>query len=331
MMPEPVAVAADVDDVTVVEEAADQRGGGHHLVAEDLAPLLEALVAGEDGRGAFIAPGHDLEEQHGPGPGDREVADLVDDHQRGEAERLQAVRQGAGLLGFLQRGDQVGEGGIVDPATAFDRGDGQTQGEMGFPDPRRAQQDDVLMAIEKASRMETLEWLPFDRRLKGEVEVGQGLDRREPGGAHRGLQPAAVTQADLSVEQRDHRGRGLIQAARHERAGGTRAAEYYVQSNAGSINWYCQERNPTTSQYAYFGSHTSENNGNASIMQLRTVPNPNQTIHSFHGIHIEQGHTYFCSIYNSAADGSFDSLNPIASKGNGQEIYFRVLGASSVP
>jgi hypothetical protein len=43
MMPHPVAVAADVDDVTVMDEPVDQ-GAGHDLVAEDLAPLLEALV-----------------------------------------------------------------------------------------------------------------------------------------------------------------------------------------------------------------------------------------------------------------------------------------------
>src|SRR5690606_6052195 len=44
-----VAVAADAHDVAVVEQAVDQRGR-HDLVAKDLAPLLEALVAGEHGR-----------------------------------------------------------------------------------------------------------------------------------------------------------------------------------------------------------------------------------------------------------------------------------------
>ena len=38
----PVAVAADVDDVAVVQEAVDERGR-HDLVAEGGAPLLEAL------------------------------------------------------------------------------------------------------------------------------------------------------------------------------------------------------------------------------------------------------------------------------------------------
>ena len=36
-----VAVVADVDDVAAVQEPVEERGG-HDLVAEDAAPLLEA-------------------------------------------------------------------------------------------------------------------------------------------------------------------------------------------------------------------------------------------------------------------------------------------------
>jgi len=38
----PVAVAADVDDVAMVNEPVDERAG-HDVVAEDLAPLVETL------------------------------------------------------------------------------------------------------------------------------------------------------------------------------------------------------------------------------------------------------------------------------------------------
>jgi hypothetical protein len=43
-----VAVAADRDQMTVVNDAIDESGR-HHLVAEDLAPLFERLVRGEPG------------------------------------------------------------------------------------------------------------------------------------------------------------------------------------------------------------------------------------------------------------------------------------------
>ena len=46
VVPDAVAVAADVDDVTVMQEPVDQRAG-HDVIAEDLAPRLEAFIAGE--------------------------------------------------------------------------------------------------------------------------------------------------------------------------------------------------------------------------------------------------------------------------------------------
>ena len=45
MMPHAIAVAPDVDDMTVMEQAVDERRG-HHVIAEDPAPLFKALVTG---------------------------------------------------------------------------------------------------------------------------------------------------------------------------------------------------------------------------------------------------------------------------------------------
>ena len=53
VLPHPVAVAANGDDVAVVDEAIDQRRG-HDVVAEDVTPVLEAFVRGENGRGGFV-------------------------------------------------------------------------------------------------------------------------------------------------------------------------------------------------------------------------------------------------------------------------------------
>src|SRR5690606_40246716 len=75
------AVAADVDDVAVMEEPVDQRRG-HDFIAEDFAPLLEALVAGMHGGSMLVPASHELEEVHGAGPRDRQIADLIDDQKR---------------------------------------------------------------------------------------------------------------------------------------------------------------------------------------------------------------------------------------------------------
>ena len=78
MLAHAVAVAPDVDDMAMVQHSVDE-GRGHDLVAEDLAPLLEALVGGQHRRVVLVAPADELEEEDGPFPADREVSDLVDD------------------------------------------------------------------------------------------------------------------------------------------------------------------------------------------------------------------------------------------------------------
>jgi hypothetical protein len=106
MMPHPVPVAAALPDVAVMHEAVDQRRR-HHLIAEDLAPFLEALVRGQHRRGVLVATRHELEEEHRPGPIDRQVVDLVDDEERAKAERLHAVEQPARLARLLERGYEI--------------------------------------------------------------------------------------------------------------------------------------------------------------------------------------------------------------------------------
>ena len=64
--------------------------------------------------GVLVAPVDQLEEEDGTAPGDREVADLVDDQERGVGEGLAALVQTTGGLGVLERVDQVGQGSVVD-------------------------------------------------------------------------------------------------------------------------------------------------------------------------------------------------------------------------
>ncbi len=57
-----VAATADVDDDGVVDEAVDD-GGGDDLVSEDLAPVREATIRGEDdGRRLLVATADDLKD-----------------------------------------------------------------------------------------------------------------------------------------------------------------------------------------------------------------------------------------------------------------------------
>ena len=103
---EPVAVAFEGDDFGVVDEAVD-HGGGDDVVAEDLAPAAERLVAGDDQAGPFVAGGDELEEQVGGFGFEGDVADLVDDEQRVAAEPDELGLQPAGGVGVGEAGDPL--------------------------------------------------------------------------------------------------------------------------------------------------------------------------------------------------------------------------------
>ena len=110
---QPVAVAFDLDYDGVVEQAVEERGGDDGI-AEDVAPLGEAAVGGED-HGALLVAGVDgLEEQVGAAAGDGQVAGLVDDEQGCAGMEAEPLGQAALALGLGQSLDQLGEGGPVD-------------------------------------------------------------------------------------------------------------------------------------------------------------------------------------------------------------------------
>ena len=115
-----VAGALDLDDHGVVQEPIEERGGNHR-VAEDLAPLGKAPIGGEDHGAPLVASVDQLEEQAAAIGDDRQVADLVDDQERGTAEEADLVAQPALALGLGECGDEVGERDEVDAAPGLDR------------------------------------------------------------------------------------------------------------------------------------------------------------------------------------------------------------------
>ena len=109
MASHPVAVAADVDDVTAVEGPV-KEGGGHDLVVQDLAPALEALVRGEDRRCVLVAAVDELVEEDGAALDGREVADLVDDQKCRVGQGLEALIEASRALS-LPRASRSGRSG----------------------------------------------------------------------------------------------------------------------------------------------------------------------------------------------------------------------------
>ena len=112
------------------------------------------------------------------------------------------------MLRLFQRRNEIGERPVVDPPTALRGGDRETDGEVGFPDARWPEENDILASLDEAERVQAIDLLALDRRLKGEIEFGKRLGCRESRRAHRRLESAVVAQRDLGTEQcLDRRGR----------------------------------------------------------------------------------------------------------------------------
>jgi hypothetical protein len=64
VLPEPVAVALDVDDPAVVKKPVEDSGSDHRI-PEEFLPVGEALVGGDDRGAALVAMRDELEEEVG--------------------------------------------------------------------------------------------------------------------------------------------------------------------------------------------------------------------------------------------------------------------------
>ena len=161
-----VAVAFEGEDFGVVDEPVD-HGGGDGVVAEDLAPGAERLVAGDDHRGAFVAGGDEAEHEVRGFGIEGDVADLVDDDQRDEGEPAQLGLELALAFGFAEPGDPLGRGRELHALAGEAGADPERDREVRFAGPGRAEQDHVLAAVEEVELAEVLD----DRLLHRALEA----------------------------------------------------------------------------------------------------------------------------------------------------------------
>jgi hypothetical protein len=89
---ESIAFSFDVEGGGVMEETV-QDGGGQDLVVEDLPPVQEALVAGDDEAGPFVPADEEAEEEAGLLPAQGQIPDLVQDQHLGVGELLEDLVQ----------------------------------------------------------------------------------------------------------------------------------------------------------------------------------------------------------------------------------------------
>ena len=74
-----VAFAFDEDGLGMVQEAVEDGGGQGAVVVEDLGPVFEGSVGGDDDGALLVALADDLEEQIGAVLVDGQIAEFVED------------------------------------------------------------------------------------------------------------------------------------------------------------------------------------------------------------------------------------------------------------
>jgi hypothetical protein len=131
------ALVACLDNVAVVREAVEQRGG-HFGITKNTRPLAEGEIRGDDDGRAFVEAADGVEQQLAAGLSERQIAELVEDDEveTGEEVGEPALTSGAAL--GLQTIDQV-DGVEEAPArSAADTASGNGDRKVRFPGAGRS-------------------------------------------------------------------------------------------------------------------------------------------------------------------------------------------------
>ena len=113
------ALVAGLDDVAVMGEAVEQRGG-HLGIAEDARPFAEGEIGGDDDRGALVEPADQVEQQLAAGLGEGQIAEFVEDDEVEAREIIGDAALASGARLGLEPVDEI-DGG-EEAARAIRRG-----------------------------------------------------------------------------------------------------------------------------------------------------------------------------------------------------------------
>jgi hypothetical protein len=176
---EPPAVVAGLDDVTVMGQPVEQRGG-HLGVAEHARPFAEGEIGGDDDGGALIKAADEVEEKLSTGLGEGQITEFVqhDEVHPGQVLGEPSLPSVASL--GLEAIDEIDD--VVEAAAGAgsDAASGDGNGQMGFTCAGAANQYDVALLGDEATAGEIIDERLVDGRAV-ELEVGDVLGKRQLG------------------------------------------------------------------------------------------------------------------------------------------------------
>src|SRR5512134_3519416 len=137
-----VALDVHLEDGGVVDEPVD-HGQRHGWVGEDLAPLTERLVCGDEDGAAFVAGADELEQDAGLGLVLADIGEVVEDQEVEAVEPVDGGLEGEFAAGDLQLLDEVGGPGEQDPCSVVDHGKANGCSQVAFSAAGWAEQEQV--------------------------------------------------------------------------------------------------------------------------------------------------------------------------------------------
>jgi hypothetical protein len=184
----------------VMQQAVEDRGGDGG-VFEDLAPLRDPAVGGQDHGAVLVATRDHLEEVAGGLAGHRQIAKLVN-HKDGWS----VPEPHRGLPAAFDRGargacDEVGGGGVVDAVAGLHGFETDCCGQHRLPDAGRADQQHVGLLLDEPQGGELVDEPAVQSGLCVVVELLERLvlwEAREPQAP---VEPALLGRCDLDRQQ----------------------------------------------------------------------------------------------------------------------------------
>lgn len=158
----------------MMDDPVDDRHGDV-VIAEELAPLGELLVGGQDDRAVFIQRVDELKQVIPALLVHRQITQFIDDQHIELEQLVDLLFQLALEFGQLQ-GFHQAEGGVeADFVAGFDGFQADADGQMGLADAGRADEDDVVAIVDKAEVEQAVDLAFADRGLEPVIELFQRL------------------------------------------------------------------------------------------------------------------------------------------------------------
>ena len=190
-MPETVAVAVHLQDVDVMGEPV-QQGSSQAFRAEDLGPLIEGQVGGDQDGAPLVALAEDLEEEFCAGGGEGHEALFIDDQQAEAGQLPLQVEQPFLVPGLHQLVDQGGCGGEAHRHSPLAGGQAKAPGPRGScPVPLLPTAMTFSRRWMYSQRANSITSCLFTEGMAVKVEGVQALDGGEAGRRGSGAAPCA--------------------------------------------------------------------------------------------------------------------------------------------